>query len=349
MSRIVEKLHIERLKNCGINIKTKYRTENLILEKNSDNSKNDNIGEGVIIEKDYYKNGFLIKKIYNFDPRIQYSFISSEDENKEICCPNCGNRALGKNFIDGCPYCGTYYNIDYKNKNLGNKYHYDMIVNSNNYILITLFVDIIVCLILFFLYIKFSSRTFNIYDISKATVGGLLTGFALFYVFYMIDAFIVMLPIKMYKNKINQKQIDFWNKMQDKGIDKTKFYNNFNYELQKYYYNNSIENENVIDYDIIDYNNFEEFNNRKQNMCIKLEVSIRVIRFINNKIVSKNEKKVFVLEKNSKPIKDLNNGINIIECRNCGASIDVTKGECNYCKTEYNFFQEWYLYNNSDK
>lgn len=62
-------------------------------------------------------------------------------------------------------------------------------------------------------------------------------------------------------------------------------------------------------------------------------------------IVSKNEKKVFVLEKNSNLTKNINSGINIIECRNCGASIDVTNGECEYCKTKYNYLQEWYLLN----
>lgn len=343
MARIVENLHLARLKKYNINIKTKYKTETSILERNSSLKKNDNIINGVRLEKSYYRNGLLVKKMHNFDPRIEYTFVSSDDETKDITCPNCGYKALGKEFIDGCPYCRTYYNIDYKNKNLGNKYHYDMIVNSNSYIKMTLLVDVIISLVIFFIYIKTSSRTFNIYDISKAIIGGLLTGFALFYIFYMLDALIIMLPIRIYKNKLNQKQIEFWNRMLNKGIDKTKFYNNFNYELQHYYYGTLEKNCNVIDYDIIDYNGFEEFIDKKQNLCIKITVMIRVVKFIKNRIVAKNEIKTFILQKNVDQIVNLNNGINLIKCRNCGASVDITNGECEYCKTKYNYFQEWYL------
>lgn len=343
MARIVENLHLERLKKYNINIKTKYKTETSILERNSLLKRNDDIINGIRLEKEYYRNGLLMKKMYNFDPRIEYTFVSSDDEDKDVTCPNCGYRALGKEFIDGCPYCRTYYNIDYKNKNLGNKYHYDMIINSNNYIKITLLVDIVISLVIFFIYIKASSRTFNIYDISKAMIGGLLMGFALFYIFYMLDALIIMLPIRIHKNKLNQKQIEFWNKMVNEGIDKTKFYNNFNYELQRYYYGSLEENNNVIDYDIIDYNCFEEFIDKKQNLCIKLDVIIRVTRIIKDKIVAKNEKKSFILQRNVNQVVNLNNGINLIKCRNCGASIDITNGECEYCKTKYKYYQEWYL------
>lgn len=39
----------------------------------------------------------------------------------------------------------------------------------------------------------------------------------------------------------------------------------------------------------------------------------------------------------------LENGINIIKCQNCGASIDATKGVCSYCNTEIKYLQEWIL------
>ena len=50
---ITEKKHEERLKKLGINIKTKYKSFDKVLERNTDNSKNDNILEGIIINKDY--------------------------------------------------------------------------------------------------------------------------------------------------------------------------------------------------------------------------------------------------------------------------------------------------------
>ena len=36
-------------------------------------------------------------------------------------CKNCGMSSKLKDFVDGCPYCGTYYNIDYTDKDLGGK------------------------------------------------------------------------------------------------------------------------------------------------------------------------------------------------------------------------------------
>ena len=39
----------------------------------------------------------------------------------------------------------------------------------------------------------------------------------------------------------------------------------------------------------------------------------------------------------------LNDGVNIIKCHNCGASIDATAGKCNYCDSEIPYLQEWIL------
>lgn len=342
MARIVEKLHDQRLKKFGINIKTKYKNDNFILERNSDNSKNDDIKKSIILEKDYYKNGILMKKLFNFDPRIEYTFISSQNENSMNTCPNCGYTDKVSNFLNGCPYCGTNYNIDYTDKDLGSKYHYDMAVNSNNYIKITLLVDIVISLIIFFLYIKSTSRTFNIYDIVKFILGGLLMGSALFYVFYLLDALILLIPIKNYKEKLNKLQTEFWVSMSKKNIDKLKFYNNLNFELQNYYYGNIEKNQNVIDYDIVDYNNFKYYLENNKTY-IQVNVNIRVVRIIKNKIISKMEKETFTLEKNEGIVQKLNNGINVINCHNCGASIDVLDNCCSYCKTVNNYTQEWYL------
>ena len=40
---------------------------------------------------------------------------------------------------------------------------------------------------------------------------------------------------------------------------------------------------------------------------------------------------------------ELKDGINYIKCHNCGASIDVCVGECNYCHSKNNYLQEWIM------
>ena len=124
-----------------------------------------------------------------------------------VTCPNCGHESLEKDITDGCPYCGTNYNIEYVNKDLGTKYYYDRVLQGSNYHTITLIIDIIVSAIIVFIYIINTKRTFNIYDISKIILGTTIISLILYYIFYMIDAIAVMLPIKIYKDKENKKQI----------------------------------------------------------------------------------------------------------------------------------------------
>ena len=58
---IVEKIHNKRLKEQGISICSKYKSNDTILERNTDKTKrNDNIQNGICLEKDYYKNNKLL-------------------------------------------------------------------------------------------------------------------------------------------------------------------------------------------------------------------------------------------------------------------------------------------------
>ena len=271
----------------------------------------------------------------SFDSRIEYTFLSKDMENKDYQCPNCGMKGKIKNFIDGCPYCQTYYNIDYVDKDLGSKYHYDQILRKPTYRMITAIVDFIVCLFLSYLFIKITSRTFNMYDISKIIIYGCILSCVLYYFFYIIDGYLILLPIKKYKEKQNQKQIQFWKRTQ---IDKTTFFNNLNYEVSKKYY---LE-ENIIDYDILDYLSLEEYQ-EKNNLFVKVKVDIRIIYFEDNKVKVKYIEDCYVMKKCDNVLLSLKEGVNIIKCPHCGASIDINKGYCEYCQHDIPYLQEWIM------
>ena len=64
---VTDSFHNKKLKQYGINIKTKYIVGNKILERNTDNSINDDINNGVRCEKQYYHNNKLIHKEKLFD------------------------------------------------------------------------------------------------------------------------------------------------------------------------------------------------------------------------------------------------------------------------------------------
>lgn len=335
MALVSDTFHNKKLKENSINIKTKYIVGNEILERNTDNSVNDEITKGIICKKEYYKNNKLVHEETTFDSRIEYTFISKEMENKEYVCPNCGMQSKLKNFIDGCPYCRTYYNIDYTNKDLGSKYHYDRVLKNSSYRIITGVVDLIISLILCFFFIKTTSRTFNSVDIAKVFIYGLILSMVLYYFFYILDAYVILGPIKRYKDKQNKKQIDFWERTK---IDKKSFFNNFNYEVRKYYYSKN----DIIDFDVLDYIEFEDFT-KKDIQYVRVLAEIRIVYYNMGKIKSKFSKEEFIFKKNPNEKLELKDDANIIKCHNCGASIDATKGICSYCHTKIKYLQEWIL------
>lgn len=335
MGFVSDDFHHKRLEENKINIKTKYIVGNKILERNSDNSHSDDINLGIRCAKEYYADGVLKLKEKEFDSRIEYSFVANEEINKEHKCPNCGMEGKVKDFLDGCPYCGTNYNIEYSDKDLGSKYHYDRVLKSNLYRIIVGIIDLIISFIACFIFIKTTSRTFNSYDISKIFIYGLILAAILYFFFYYVDAYVVLGPIKRYKDKQNQKQIKFW---QDSGLDKKEFFNNLNYEIGKYFYTQ----DSVIDYDVLDYLNFISFKH-KDRYHIRVEIEARVVYYKNGNFSSKVIKKEFDLAENVNGVIEVKGGVNYIKCHNCGASIDLNSSKCEYCGSPIKYLQKWIL------
>lgn len=335
MALISETYQKEKLKRYGINIRTKYIVGNKILERNTNDSVNDNIERGIRCQKEYYIDNKLVHKEKLFDSRIEYTYIMDNNINEEYECPNCGMKSPLKDFIDGCPYCKTYYNMDYSEKDLGSKYHYDRVLKSNIYRVITLIVDIIISIIISFIFIKLTSRTFNNYDIIKIFIYGIILSLILYYFFYIADAYIILSPIKKYKDKQNKKQIEFWQRTK---INKKTFFNNLNYEIRKKYYSK----ENIIDYDILDYTNFKDYEVNRV-LYVDVTADLRIVTYENKKLKSKIITQTYTMKQNKNTLLNLGNKENIIRCANCGASIDVTKGKCEYCHSEIKYLQEWIL------
>ena len=156
MTLISDKYQNEKLNKLNINIKTKFIVGDKILERNSNNTYNDNIDKGIIALKEYYLNNKLIYTERCFDSRMEYSFISDDLDDTYIC-PNCSATYKISDNNYNCPYCGTYYNIDYTDKELGNKYHYDRVLRKKTYRVITAIIDLVISLILSFVFIKYSA------------------------------------------------------------------------------------------------------------------------------------------------------------------------------------------------
>ena len=341
MEKITEISQSKRLKEFGINIKTKYRTRQGLRERNSDQSLNQNVSGGIRVEKKYYRNGAVIHRTRSFDSRILYTFVADDSEQEEFVCPNCGAVCRSGEAEDGCPYCGTHWNLDYSHRDMGSKYTYDRTMHDNRYLKITLGIDLVISFLVAFHYIVTTSRTFYAYDVLKILLYGLTLAAMLFYVFYYMDALVVLLPIKWYKDRLNGLQREFWKRMEALGIEKEKFYNNFNYEISQYYFRSR---EDVIDYDILDYNTLEDFQ-EDGRLQVRVNATIRVLTFLPrvNRIRERTKKQDFLLAYQGPARNHLKGGMNRMVCRGCGASIDATADACPYCGTRYGSFQEWFL------
>ena len=333
---VVEEAQNKRLKKLGINIKTKFIENDKIKIRNTNEEQNDNVHDGIIIEKEYYK-GILLKRENLFDSRISYTYdFNGKDK---FTCKNCGKEGKVDDFKDVCPYCHTNYNVDYKEKELGNKHYYDYVIKDKSYIIKTFIIDFIVSLIIVGLIVIPNSRTFYIFDILKILGLTVIVSFILFFIFYYVDAFILLPGLKKKKEIINERQKEFFKKMNLLGVDKNKFFNNILYELREVYY--SDKNPDVIDFDIIDYDSFE-IEEKEDNIFVDVLFDIRIVRFINNKVVSKNENVKYRF-KRLKEFNELKKEINLMTCPSCGSSINIRDGKCSYCGRKINYLQEWYL------
>ena len=128
---ITESKQSKRLKNYNLSIRTLYFQDNTIRQRNTDNSLNEDITQGVVLKKEYYHNNKLLKTEKVFDSRITYTY--KFDGSGEYTCKNCGMSGKISDFEEGCPYCNTNYNVDYEDKNLSNKNYYDLIVKNKSF------------------------------------------------------------------------------------------------------------------------------------------------------------------------------------------------------------------------
>ena len=330
---VTDNYKLKKLKDVGINIKSTYIVNGQLLERNTDDSKNDNVINGVLFEKEYCKEGKTLHREKEFDTRIEYTYYTDLDDTSMNTCSNCGFTDNLSNFKEGCPYCKTNFNIDYKDKELGNKYHYDRVLKSNTYKIITFIIDFAISLFISTLLIKTTSRTSNVFDAAKVLLLAIALTIILYYIFYIVDAYVVLGPIKRYKDKQNLKQQEFWERTK---YDKKTFYNNVLFELDKYYY----KEDSIIDYDIIDYLSFKDFNNAG-NEYVSIKLNVKVVNYINGKIKTKIKKETFTFKKKERKVIELNNGINLIKCSKCGSNINVLDGKCSYCNTEVDNLTEW--------
>ena len=329
--QLSDKKYLTRLKEFGMTLVTTYKSGSDIIKKNIFEPLSTNIINGIRLEKDYLRGGSSVFKLHNFDPRIKYTFVNASKATK---CPNCGadiDHASGE-----CPYCGTAYNMDYESKSLGAKYHTDLVMNTNTYKYITALIAFTVAFIISYIYIRATGRTFNVWDMSKVLVGTALFGLVFYFVFYYLDSFFILLPIKIYKERINAAQEKFW-RDNSADINKDTFFTNLNYELQKFYFETP-QNANVLDFDFVDYTTITR---NGDNVSIK--ILVREVFYTAGKIKCRQKSKTIRLQRVKREYSLESVGGVALKCKNCGNNLDAFQTSCPNCGTRQNYLQEWYM------
>lgn len=192
MAFISETLQMRRLTESGVNIKTTYIVDGTLRYRSTDGTCQDDVHSGIRCRKGYFRQGKLLHTEKIFDSRMEYTYVSGMDEEAQHTCENCGFTGKVKEFVNGCPCCDAASNIDYADKELGSKHHYDLVLQSPVYRIVTGVVDYIISFLLCSLWIINTSRTFNGYDVGKIFIYSTILAMILYYFFYLCDAYAVL-------------------------------------------------------------------------------------------------------------------------------------------------------------
>ena len=332
---VYESLHAKRLQKTEVRVLTEYYDGGTTKRRNSDGSACDDVISGVILDKKYTLDGRDALCETEFNPGILYSFVFPETSDGQLQCPNCGAVSSRKDFAEGCPYCGAASNLEYAERRAGERDHADYVVHRPMYLILRLLLCVCIGVGLCLPITLLASRTAFAMDYVKGIFIGVFLGFALFllrqYVLSKID-------IRGYERTKQQRQSrllqTFQNDLATAGLSLQAFHNGLSIELDQYFYGSKDPLlQAVVDYDILDFRD-RHFSGGADKLQICTDVQLRTVSVRDGELVSESAWWQVTLQREDKAAAlQLHEGINIIECPNCGAKLSVENTHCLYCGT----------------
>lgn len=326
MKNVVEKLHLKRLKDKGIVIEDIYKQGNAIAIRTSDGKEADPVYKGPKIEKNYYVKDKLLYRETEFDHSIEYSFNSNKEKEEE--CSECGYKATSSNFFDGCPYCGSQFNIEYSSTKKSTSGKVKAIItkkNTGKLIFVFLIISIIAGIISTIMNDSISVG----YDVAFIVFQCLIYITAVYFPIYLI--------IKIMTTK------DFPNssiKIYGKEISNIHLLKDMQSELKIYYYNDNPQYLDLIDYDILEYVDYQLHCNSPSSVRISFIIKVREYYFKDNEINTRTITKNLTMLRN---VNYVENHDKMRKCPSCGAAIEGVKENCDYCHNKLPSNKLWLL------
>lgn len=338
---VYESMHKRRLQKLRVRIVTTYYDDGLTKRRSSDGTLCDDVTNAVILDKKYELAGRSALQETEFNPGILYSFVYPETEDGKLHCPSCGGVADRDDFSEGCPYCGAAGNLEYAERKAGERDHADYVVNrsARNVFWLLLFIAIGVGTVLP-LTVLFS-RTKLPMDFVKGAAIGLFLGLIAF----LVRQYILSKTDIRNSERIKQIRQDtvlqaFTEDLDREGLTLKAFHNGLSAELNRYFYESEDKSlQTVADYDILDFSNqrIEETADGKQ---LTVQVQLRVIKASGSHMTSELGWYRITMRMESKDRTVLlHGGLNMIECPNCGAKVNVEQPNCMYCGSPVTFMR----------
>lgn len=345
MKNIVkEKEHIKRLENNNIMIEEVYeKIKNKKRKKyirRSDSDLDESIINCYLKEKRYYLNGKLLATDDSFGKENTYTYLSFKNQNLKFECPNCGYNDFISKFYNGCPYCNSSFFIDYEKTQMpvADRKAYDDLkfIDKNGRKLFVIISIVILLAINIFLIID---RSMVLLDI-------------IFMIIFDLLLFIPILTVGLYNIKVeglNKRDQILSKQEQDLNYvkSKKKFYNDVHDLIFEYMYTNP-NNKDVVDFNIISYNDLPYSRERILSYNADKDLSVTIMVFMKKVYFRQNDfEKDYVnywvtVQKNENYKSDLFK-FQKLQCKNCGSPLTQESDECPSCGQKYSIPKEWEL------
>ena len=327
----IRRKHDERLRAKDIIVQTEYQDQGRLKIRRSDRKVEDDVVSGVILDKKYYLRQALRHQETEFNPGILYSFVFPTLDGGLVLCPNCGGVGEAKGFSDGCPYCGSYYNLEYDAEDRGSRSHSDYVNYTKDRVL-PMVLSILTCVAVVLLITLTSGRTLRPFDFIKGLAAGFLGGAALGFGWIYLRSKGGITDADRQKKARQECELQQLKEcLKAAGSSMSEYTNSLVYELEAYFYGDRQENADVIDFDLLDYLSYSVSDDVAAPLQVDAKVLVRVVRFRSGRLRKEEQILSAALQRNESKHQHLKPGTNFRSCPNCGASLDITQTHCSFC------------------
>ncbi len=331
-----ERIHQTRLRQKDVNILTEYHDSEGIRRRNTDGSRKEDVRNGVILTKIYYRGQKAIRRETEFNPGIVYSYAFPPGTDGKMHCPGCGAESAAEDFEDGCPFCGLTCCLDYSEKGLGVLGHGDAVIRKTHGGLLAL------CLgggagAGLLLYLTAHGRTMGIFDLLKWVFPGILVGLFLFLLLYRKSVSEDRTAEGMAKKAAQEEELArFRKELAAENLTLTDFFNAQNRCLGAWFFREEEEVEDVVDFDVLDCRKPEVYRDG-EGLHLRAETGLRVMRSKLGRILAEEGTWEVVLRQNPAPGALLKPGVNAASCPDCGGPVDLKTHRCNFCGRAFSY------------